>query len=43
MTENSRLTSYSVDHQRVELFLAVFAEAGEIRARLHVSVKQVVE
>ena len=43
MNKEVWLTSYAVDHEWVELFLAVFAHAWQVGARLHVTVKQVVQ
>ena len=37
------LTSDAVDHERVELLLAVLAQTRQVRARLRLAVKQVVE
>ena len=37
------LTSDAVDHERVELLLAVLAQTRQIGARLRLAVKQVVE
>ena len=37
------LTSDAVDHERVELLLAVLAQTRQIGARLRFAVKQVVE
>lgn len=38
-----RLTSNAIDHQRVELFLAVLAHARQVGGSLSIPVKQVVQ